>query len=172
MKYKYFFILKIYLEILVKQKLHTWETYLLIVNYITQKWHLHYLLRISSIGTWNKKQVFQRYYWDICQIINHQVQKNLKMLDTFFNKYVREIQINILQWIGKYRGSEGKMGFFDLALRERNIQVRLYLKVVLKFWDVDILIIRTNFQKSNIGWPQQPPTEKVQKLKKYISWFH
>ena len=62
--------------------------------------------------------------------------------------------------------------FFNLPLRERNIQVRLYLKVVLKSWDVDILIIRTNFQKSNIGWPQQPPTEKVQKLKKYISWFH
>ena len=49
---------------------------------------------------------------------------------------------------------------FNWALRERNIQVRLYLKVVLKFWDVDILIIKTNFQKINIGWPQQPPTEK------------
>ena len=38
--------------------------------------------------------------------------------------------------------------------------------------DVDILIIRTNFQKSNLGWPQQPPTENVQKLKNDISWFH
>ena len=28
---------------------------------------------------------------------------------------------------------------------------------------------RTKFHKSNIGWPQQPPTEKVQKLKNYIS---
>jgi len=46
------------------------------------------------------------------------------------------------------------------------------LKVVLKSWDVDILIIKTNFQKSNLGCPQQPPTEKVQKLKNYISWFH
>ena len=62
--------------------------------------------------------------------------------------------------------------FFNLALRERNIQVRLYLKVVLKCWDVDILIIRTNFQKCNLGWPQQPPTEKVHELKNDISWFH
>ena len=31
-----------------------------------------------------------------------------------------------------YRVSEGKVFFFNLALRERNIQVRLYLKVVLK----------------------------------------
>ena len=58
------------------------------------------------------------------------------------------------------------------ALRERNIQVRIYLKVVLKFWDVGSLIIRINFQKSNLGWPQQPPTENVQKLKNDISWFH
>jgi len=33
---------------------------------------------------------------------------------------------------------------------------------------VDILIISINFQKSNLGWPQQPPTEKVQKIKSYI----
>ena len=59
--------------------------------------------------------------------------------------------------------------FFDLALRERNIQVRLYLKVVLKFCDVDILIIKTNIQNYNLGWPQQPQTEKVQKLKYDIS---
>ena len=67
------------------------------------------------------------------------------------------------------QGVRGQSGVFNWALRERNIQVRLYLKVVLKSLDVEILIIRTNLQKSNIGWPQQPPTEKVQKFKKYIS---
>ena len=36
-------------------------------------------------------------------------------------------------------------------LREINIQVRLYLEVVLKSSDVDILIIRTSFYKSNIA---------------------
>ena len=67
------------------------------------------------------------------------------------------------------QGVRGQSGVFNWALRERNIQVRLYLKVVLKSLDVDILIIRTNFQKSNIGWPQQPPTEKVHKSKDDIS---
>ena len=58
------------------------------------------------------------------------------------------------------QGVRGQSGFFNWALRERNIQVRLYLKVVLKSWDVDILIVRTNFQKSNLDWLQQPLTEK------------
>ena len=71
-----------------------------------------------------------------------------------------------------YTVSEGKMFFFKLALTESNKQVIFDLKVVLKSWDVEILIIRTIFQKSNPGCPQQPPTEKVQKLKNDISWFH
>ena len=70
------------------------------------------------------------------------------------------------------QGVRGQSGFFNWALRERNIQLRLYLKVVLKSLDVKILIIRTNLKKSNLGCPQQPPTEKVQKLKNDISWFH
>ena len=77
-----------------------------------------------------------------------------------------------LSSVCRYFNVRGQSVFFNLALRERNIQVRLQLKVVLKSWDVEILIIRTNFQKSNIGWPQQPQTEKVQKLKNNISWFH
>ena len=67
------------------------------------------------------------------------------------------------------QGVRGQSVFFNWALRERNIQLRVYLKVVLKSLDVDILIIRTNFQKSNIGWPQQSPTEKVQNIKIDIS---
>ena len=51
-----------------------------------------------------------------------------------------------------YRVSKDKV-FFKWALTERNIQA----------------VDRTNFQKSNIGWPQQPPTEKVQKLINDIS---
>ena len=68
-----------------------------------------------------------------------------------------------------YTGCLRAKWFFNWALTERNIQVRLYLKVILKFLDVDISIFRTNSQKGNIGWPQQPPTEKVQKLINDIS---
>ena len=34
---------------------------------------------------------------------------------------------------------------------------------------MDILIIRTNFQKSDLDWPQQPPTGKV--LKSVKNWI-
>ena len=30
---------------------------------------------------------------------------------------------------------------------------------------LDFCVSSTSFQKSNIGWPQQPPTEKLLKLK-------
>ena len=83
--------------------------------------------------------------------------------DIHKGKAVSRYQVGLYTFFKQstYRVSEGKVFFLNLALRERNIQVRLYLKVVLKSLDVDILIIRTNFQKSNIGWPQQPPTEKI-----------
>ena len=47
-----------------------------------------------------------------------------------------------------HTGSPRAKCFFYLTLRERNIQVRLYLKIFLKSWDVGNLIIRTNFQES------------------------
>jgi hypothetical protein len=61
------------------------------------------------------------------------------------------------------------MGFLIWLLEKEICKLDYIWKyVVLKSWDVDILIIWTNFQKSSLGWPQQPPTEKVQKLKHYI----
>ena len=42
------------------------------------------------------------------------------------------------------------------------MQARICLKVFLKSWGLDILVSSTSFWKSNIGWPQQPPIERVQ----------
>ena len=39
----------------------------------------------------------------------------------------------IFRFCMSIQGVRGQSVFFNLALRERNIQVRLYLKVVLKF---------------------------------------
>ena len=44
------------------------------------------------------------------------------------------------------------------------MQVKSCLKVVLESWDYKFLIYILGFQKSNIGWPQQPLTEKVLKF--------
>ena len=54
--------------------------------------------------------------------------------------------------------------FYDLTLTDKNMQARICLKVVLKSWDLDIWVSSTSFQKNNISWPQQPPTEKVLKF--------
>ena len=48
--------------------------------------------------------------------------------------------------------------FYELTLTDRNMQTRFYFKVVLKSQGSDIWVSSTSFQKSNIGWPQQPPT--------------
>ena len=41
------------------------------------------------------------------------------------------------------------------------MQVRFCLKVSVYSWGYGIWVSSTSFQKSIIGWPQQPPTEKV-----------
>jgi len=66
---------------------------------------------------------------------------NLKMgiFEIFFFMFI--------QMLWGVQGVRGQSGFFNWALTERNIHVRLYLKVVLKSWDMEILIFRTNFQK-------------------------
>ena len=38
------------------------------------------------------------------------------------------------------------------------------MKVSVYSWGLGIWVSSTSFQKSNIGWPQQPPTEKVLKF--------
>ena len=48
-----------------------------------------------------------------------------------------------------------------MALRGRRIVNFLELRWLVASGVVDIWVSSTSFQKSNIGWPQQPPTEIV-----------
>ena len=41
------------------------------------------------------------------------------------------------------------------------MQVKFGLKMVLECWDREFLGTTTIFQKTNISWPLQPPTERV-----------
>ena len=54
----------------------------------------------------------------------------------------------------------------NLGMTDINMLVRFCLKVFVWFWGLDIWVSSTNFQKSNIDWPQQPPIEKVLKFSK------
>ena len=51
---------------------------------------------------------------------------------------------------------------------KKNMQVIFCLKA-LKFSGSDIWVSSASFQKSNIGWPQQPPTAKL--IFTWLSWF-
>ena len=53
-----------------------------------------------------------------------------------------------------------------MALRDRKINyfVELWCPVALR--DLDIWVSATNFQKIDIGWPQQPPKQRVTDISK------
>ena len=55
-------------------------------------------------------------------------------------------------------------GLYELALTDKYIQVRFGLRMILECWDRKFLGTTTIFQKSSIGWPQQPLTEKELKF--------
>ena len=54
----------------------------------------------------------------------------------------------------------------NLGLTDRNVLIGLCLKVSVLSWGLDIWVLLTNFQKSNIDWPQQSPIKKVLKFSK------
>ena len=56
-------------------------------------------------------------------------------------------------------------------LTDRNMQVRFCLKVSVYSWDYGIWVSSTSFQKSNIGWPQKPPTENSTSVFMILSIF-
>ena len=68
------------------------------------------------------------------------------------------------QWGHVLQGASYWNVLFELALTDRNMQAKICLKVVLTFWDWGNWVSSTSYRKSNIGWPQQPPTENVQKF--------
>ena len=62
-------------------------------------------------------------------------------------------------------------GLYELALTDKNMQVKLGLKMVLECWDREFLGTTTIFQKNNIGWPQQPQSEKVSDISKKLGFW-
>ena len=63
--------------------------------------------------------------------------------------------------IQKIQGISYWNGTYELALTDKDMQVEIGLNMVLECWDREFFGITTIFQKNNISWPQQPPTENV-----------
>ena len=66
-----------------------------------------------------------------------------------------------IYYLGNVQGVSHWNVSFKMSLTDRNMQVRFCLKVSVYSWGLEIWVSSTSFQKSSIGWPQQPPTEKV-----------
>ena len=51
------------------------------------------------------------------------------------------------------------------------MQVKFGLKMILECWDGEFLGITTIFQKNNIDWPQQPPTETFSDISEKLDFW-
>ena len=60
----------------------------------------------------------------------------------------------------------GQSVFFNLALTERNMQVKFDLKLSVYSLGLDIWPLSFKFNFGLMGWPPQPPRERVPKINK------
>ena len=65
----------------------------------------------------------------------------------------------------------GQSGFFNLALTERNMQVKFDLKLTVYSLGLDIWLLPFEFNFGLIGWPPQPPRERVPKINKTVGFW-
>ena len=59
------------------------------------------------------------------------------------------------------QGISFRNSLFKLALRDRRTNIVFDLWCLVASGGADICVSSTSFQKNDIGWPQQPPTERV-----------
>ena len=57
-----------------------------------------------------------------------------------------------------------------MALRDRRTNISFHLWCLVALRGVDICVSSTSFQKNYIGWPQQPPTEKVSDISEKLDF--
>ena len=65
----------------------------------------------------------------------------------------------------------GQSGFYNLALTERNMQIKFDLKLSVYSLGVDIWLLSFKFNFGLMGWPLQPPRERVPKINKIVGFW-
>ena len=65
----------------------------------------------------------------------------------------------------------GQSGFFDLVLTERNMQIKFDLRLSVYSLGVDIWLLSFKFNFGLMGWPPQPPRERVPKINKIVGFW-
>ena len=54
-------------------------------------------------------------------------------------------EMSLFEKVQKVQGPSYTLVFLELALTDRNMQVRFFLKVVLKFWDLRNFAVKNGF---------------------------
>ena len=65
----------------------------------------------------------------------------------------------------------GQNGFFNLVLTERNVHVKFDLMLSVYSLGLDIWLLTFEFNFGLIGWPSQPPRERVPKINKIVGFW-
>ena len=73
-----------------------------------------------------------------------------------------KLMLCLIYWM--VHSVRGQSGFFNLALTERNMQVKFDLKLSVYSLGLDIWPLSFKFNFGLMGWPQQPPRERVPKI--------
>ena len=99
------------------------------------------------------------------------------MVDTFFSKQFRIIYISTC-FLDKIRLNssqlQGVPTRYDILWSPRwptKVDFQVQKKVAAHSGDGDIWVLSIFFQKSNIGWPQQPLTSKLQDTSKNLDFW-
>ena len=65
----------------------------------------------------------------------------------------------------------GQSGFFDLALTEVNMQIEFDWKLSVYSLGLDIWLLSFKSKSGLMGWPPQPPRERVLKINKIVGFW-
>ena len=74
-------------------------------------------------------------------------------------------------WLWHIHSVRRQSVFFNLTLTERNMQIKFYLKLSVYSLDLDIWPLTFEFNFGLIGWPPQPPRERVPKINKILYFW-
>ena len=102
-----------------------------------------------------------RYFW-FCYQTGKQPPRNVELFCCFSHDCTLNLTLHRVR---------GQSVFFNLVLTESNMQVEFDLKLSVYSLGVDIWLLSFKFNFGLMGWPPQPPRERVSKINKIVGFW-
>ena len=139
----------------------------------------------------SKYRFHENFYPDCFDIFSLPMKLNALLSEVFFRKYLvplcffnpnrlyTTIYFRFLKTKNSYHRLKssllhrvrGQSVFFDLVLTERNMQIKFDLRLSVYSLGVDIWLLSFKFNFGLMGWPPQPPRERVPKINKIVGFW-